>query len=147
MTLAVLAVVVAFLAGRQLLATPPASASAVRDRGDPVSAAAELSRLRAVAVGAGDAAALDAVEVPGGPAHTADVALLHERAGARVDGLVVDVQDAWSVAADGSRGGTTDVAVTAVMSSSTRDPAPARTVVLGLRWTDGGWRVWDVAAP
>lgn len=119
--------------------------SPVTDRGDPVAAATELSRLRAAAVGAGDAGALGAVEVADGPAHTADVLLLAGHG--PQEGLAADVQDAWLVADDGTRGSTTDVAVTAAMSSATRTGSPPRTVVLGLRWTDEGWRVWDVVQP
>ena len=48
----------------------------------------------------------------------------------------------------GAAATTTDVAVTAVTSTPSQTPGPpARTVVLGLRWTDDGWRVWDVARP
>jgi hypothetical protein len=75
-----------------------------------------------------------------------------------MDGLTVDVQDAWLVPDDGTRGSTTDVAVTSTMSAHSRIPAAggdpvqvaaseARTVVLGMRWTDDGWRVWDVVDP
>ena len=75
-----------------------------------------------------------------------------------VEGLEVDVQDARLVQEDGSRGETTDVAVTSGMSTYSRVPADggatvevaaseARTVVLGLRWTAHGWRVWDVVEP
>lgn len=120
----------------------------VLDRDDPVAAAAQLSRLRAAAVGDADPAALDAAEVPDGPAHTADVQLLAGRGGRHADGLTVDVQDAWLVEDDGSRATTTDVAVSAVTTTPSQTPAPAaRTVVLGLRWTDEGWRVWDVVEP
>lgn len=160
-TATVLVLLVGGSAARHLLTGPAASAtdlgdpvpaavsaspvSPVTDRGDPVSAATELSRLRAAAVGAGDPDALDAVEVPDGPAHTADVRLLARHG--RQDGLAVDVRDAWLVADDGTRGTTTDVAVTAAMSSPVRTASEARTVVLGLRWTDDGWRVWDVVEP
>ncbi|WP_426592279.1 hypothetical protein ACPPVS_10845 [Cellulomonas sp. McL0617] len=123
----------------------PAS-SPVTDAQDPVHAAVELSRLRAAAVGAGDEAGLGAVEVADSPARTADSTLLVSIDPARAHGLVADVQDAWLVADDGSRGSTTDVAVTSAMSSATGVGAP-RTVVLGLRWTDDGWRVWDVKDP
>ena len=87
--------------------------------------------------------------------YEADARLLPSLERARVDGLVVDVQDARLVGEDGSRPGTTDVAVTAAMSAHSRVPtdggavtqvaaSEARTVVLGLRWTVDGWRVWDV---
>ncbi|WP_456824212.1 hypothetical protein [Cellulomonas sp. P5_E12] len=142
---AVVVVLVGGAVARGLTERVPARADVVLDRDDPVAAAAELTRLRAAAVGDADPAALDAAEVPDGPAHTADVRLLADRAGRRADGLTVDVQDAWLVADDGSRGTTTDVAVSAVTTTPAQTPAPAaRTVVLGLRWTDDGWRVWDV---
>jgi hypothetical protein len=122
---------------------------------DPVRAAIELSRVRAEVIGAGDASLLETVDVADGPASVADARLLADLAGERVDGLRVDVQDARLVEDDGSRGGTTDVAVTSAMSAHSRVPADGgaaiqvaasepRTVVLGLRWTDDGWRVWDV---
>ena len=101
---------------------------------------------------------LGTVDIADGPASVADARLLADLDGARVDGLAVDVQDAWLVEDDGSRGDTTDVAVTSAMSAHSRVPADggaavqvaaseARTVVLGLRWTDEGWRVWDVVEP
>ncbi|MEZ0447858.1 hypothetical protein, partial [Cellulomonas sp. ICMP 17802] len=96
------------------------------------------------AVGAADPAGLAAAEVPYGPAHAADVRLLAGLEGGQADGLAVDVQDAWLVPDDGTRGGTTDVAVTAAMSTAAGPASAPRTVVLGLRWTDDGWRVWDV---
>ncbi|GEK19670.1 hypothetical protein [Cellulomonas xylanilytica] len=125
---------------------------------DPVRAAVELTRARAAVIGSGDVTLLGTVDVPGGPAAEADAQLLAGLDGARVDGLSVDVQDAELVVEDGSRGGTTDVAVTSAMSAHSRVPADGsatvevtaagpRTVVLGLRWTDDGWRVWDVVDP
>ena len=120
-------------------------------------AAIELSRLRAEVLGEGDPAALGAVEVVDGPAYRADSLLLPDLDGVRLDGLTVDVQDAWLVTDEGTRG-TTDVAVTSATSAYDRVPADggaatqvaastARTVVLGLRWTPDGWRVWDVRHP
>jgi hypothetical protein len=120
-----------------------------------VQAAVELSHTRARIIGTGDVSLLGTVDVADGPAAVADAQLLAGLDGARVDGLSVDVQDARLVEDDGSRGGTTDVAVTSAMSAHSRVPAgggaavpvagsAARTVVLGLRWTDDGWRVWDV---
>lgn len=142
---------------RVVAADAPAAAAAPHETNDPVGAAVALSRLRAEIVAAGDPAELDAVEVVDGPAFRADSLLLPGLHGARLDGLTVDVQDAWLVADDGSRG-TTDVAVTASTSAYDRVPADggaatqvaastARTVVLGLRWTPHGWRVWDVRQP
>ena len=143
------------VAGWRLLDHEPAP-SPVAD--DPVQAAVELSRVRAQVIGAGDVSRLETVDIAGGPASVADLQLLAGLDGARVDGLAVDVRDARLVEDDGSRGETTDVAVTSVMSAHSRVPADggatvpvaaseARTVVLGLRWTDDGWRVWDVVEP
>ncbi|GEL96905.1 hypothetical protein [Cellulomonas terrae] len=125
---------------------------------DPVQAAVQLSQVRAQILGSGDGSRLGTVDVADGPAFVADARLLAGLDGSRVDGLTVDVQDAWLVEEDGSRGDTTDVAVTSAMSAHSRVPADggaavpvaaseARTVVLGLRWTDDGWRVWDVVEP
>lgn len=125
---------------------------------DPVQAAIELSGVRAQVIGTGDVSRLGTVDVADGPAFVADAQLLAGLDGSRVDGLTVDVQDAWLVEEDGSRGDTTDVAVTSTMSAHARVPADggaavqvaasgARTVVLGLRWTADGWRVWDVVEP
>ncbi|KQR16411.1 hypothetical protein [Cellulomonas sp. Leaf334] len=125
---------------------------------DPVQAAIDLSQVRAQIISAGDVSRLGTVDVADGPAAAADAELLAGLDGARVDGLTVDVQDAWLVEEDGDRGDTTDVAVTSAMSAHSRVPADggaavpvaaseARTVVLGLRWTAAGWRVWDVVDP
>ena len=142
---------------RVLGAEAPAATAAPQEADDPVVAAIALSRLRAEVLGAGDPAALGAVEVVDGPAYRADSLLLPDLDGVRLDGFAVDVQDAWLVA-DDSRRGTTDVAVTTATSAYDRVPADggaatqvaasaARTVVLGLRWTPHGWRVWDVRRP
>ncbi|GCD21489.1 hypothetical protein CTKZ_30510 [Cellulomonas algicola] len=127
---------------------------------DVAEAAAELTQLRAQHVAAGDAARLVDVEVPDGPAHRADLRLVEALAGDRVEGLAVDVQQTSVVAGGDSAGGPTPgaeaaVRVTSAMSGYTRVDAsgastavPAaspRTVVLTLRWTADGWRVWDVA--
>ncbi|MBO3103647.1 hypothetical protein [Cellulomonas fengjieae] len=132
----------------------PSSGAPAAPSDDPVRAAIELSSARTQIVRSGDAARLVDVEIADGPAHAADTRLLDGLGGATVDGLTVDVRDAWLVPDDGTRGGTTDVAVTAVMSAHSRvtddgavtavPASPARTVVLGLRWTAHGWRVWDV---
>lgn len=125
---------------------------------DPVQAAVELSRVRAQIIGTGDATRLGTVDVADGPAFAADAALLAGLDGSRVDGLTVDVRDAWLVDEGGSRGGTTDVAISSAMSAHSRVPSDGgaavevaasevRTVVLGLRWTADGWRVWDVVDP
>ena len=153
---AVAAVVLAAgVGGWRLLDRQPATAP-VAD--DPVQAAIELSRARAEVIETGDVSLLRTVDIADGPAAVADARLLAGLEGARVDGLAVDVQDAWVVEDDGSRGDTTDVAVTSAMSAHSRMPvgggaavqvaaSEARTVVLGLRWTAEGWRVWDVVEP
>ncbi|MDC7122500.1 hypothetical protein OMK64_13245 [Cellulomonas fimi] len=122
---------------------------------DPAAAAADLTHARARHVAAGDAARLAEVEVVDGPAHRADVALVASLAGARVDGLDVEVQEATVVGHPDGAGAEAAVRVTSAMSAYTRVdaagavtdvPASApRTVVLTLRWTADGWRVWDVA--
>ncbi|WP_028046543.1 hypothetical protein [Cellulomonas sp. URHE0023] len=144
--LACVALLVSGVVGWRLLAAPEPATSALTDADDPVAAAVELSRLRAAAVGDASAARLADVEVVGGPAHLADSALLEAVDPASSDGLAVDVRDARLVQDDGTRGSTTDVSVTTVMTTAVLVGAP-RTVVLGLRWTDAGWRVWDVTEP
>ncbi|MBF0687002.1 MAG: hypothetical protein IR158_04445 [Cellulomonas sp.] len=125
------------------------------DERDPAAAAAALTRLRAAALADADASGVAALEVAGSPALAADEALLAALAGARSDGLVVDVVSA-------AAGGTTPdgdvrVEVTSAMSAHVRvaptgertdvPATPGRTVELVLRWTPDGWRVWDVRAP
>ncbi|NKY41178.1 hypothetical protein, partial [Cellulomonas septica] len=119
----------------------------------------DLTRLRAQHVAAGDAGRLVDVEVPDGPAHRADLRLVKALAGDRVEGLAVDVQEATVVGGDTAGeptpGAEAAVRVTSAMSGYTRvdasgvstavPAASARTVVLTLRWTADGWRVWDVA--
>lgn len=126
----------------------------VLDRAAPVAAAAALTRERAVIVDAGDAAGLGAVDAAGGPALDADEDLLASLGDDRLEGLSVDVQAATLV--DGSSDDEAAVAVTSAMSpysrvgeSGTRAIAGTtpRTVVLRLRWTDAGWRVWSVEEP
>lgn len=129
--------------GWRLLGGPAEPVSALTDPHDPVAAAVELSALRTAVVGDADPGRLGEVEIPDGPAHTADVDLLASLDPGGAGGLAVDVRDAWLIPDAGARGSTTDVAVTAAMSSTAGEAAP-RTVVLGLRWTDDGWRVWDV---
>ncbi len=137
---------------------------------DVAAAAADLTRLRAELVASGDATRLREVEVVDGPAHRADLALVDALAGARIEGLGVVVQDVTVVGSTGTPGPSAPdpsapdpsapgaevaVRVTSAMSGYTRVEAagtttavPAadpRTVVLTLRRTDDGWRVWDVA--
>ncbi|KQY24887.1 hypothetical protein ASD16_05240 [Cellulomonas sp. Root485] len=153
--LVAVAVVAAGVGGVHLVGRPPEPAP-VAD--DPVRAAIELSRVRAQVIETGDVSQLGTVDVPDGPAAAADAQVLAGLDGARVDGLSIDVRDARLVEDDGRRRDTTDVAVTSAMSAHVRVPADggaavqvaaseARTVVLGLRWTDDGWRVWDVVEP
>ncbi len=139
-------------------AETPRPAAQHLDPDDPVAAAVALTRDRAGILGAGSTEDLAAVDVPDGPAFAADAALLAGLAGARLDGLTAQVQDARLVPEERRRDGTTDVVVTAITSAHARVPgdggavvavaaSPARTVVLGLRRTDDGWRVWDVVEP
>lgn len=152
----VLAVVLVLAAGAGGWRLLDQQAPPVLPADDPVQAAIELSRVRAQIIGTGDVSLLERVDIADGPASVADGTLITGLAGGRVDGLAVDVQDAWLV--DDTRAGTTDVAVTSAMSAHSRVPADggaavlvaaseARTVVLGLRWTAEGWRVWDVVEP
>jgi hypothetical protein len=132
---------------------------ALHDRADPVAAAVALSTRRAGVVASADPAALSGVEIGEGPAYAADSRLVTELAGARAEGLTVEVADARLLDGPATRGDLdAQVAVTTAMSAHTRvstdgatrvavPAAPSRTVVLGLRWTDDGWRVWDVSAP
>jgi len=131
----------------------------VRDRSDPVAAAIELSGRRAAVVASANPADLVRVEVHDGPAFAADSDLVAGLAGSRADGLTVEVADARLLDVPApSSGLDAQVVVTSSVSAharvsadgQTRTPvaaAPERTVVLGLRWTDDGWRVWDVTAP
>lgn len=127
---------------------------------DPAVAAADLTRRRAQHVAAGDAAGLVEVEVADGPAHRADLRLVEPLDPVPREGLDVDVQQATVVAGGDTAGGPAPgaeaaVRVTSAMSGYTRIDAigtptavpatPPRTVVLTLRWTTDGWRVWDVA--
>lgn len=122
---------------------------------DPDEAAATLTRRRAELLGTGDAARLGEVEVVGGPAHVADSALLSRLAGDRLEGLRAEVAEVTVLPAEASQ----EARVLVESSASgyarraadgtvraTGDAASSR-VVLVLRWTDAGWRVWDVVAP
>ncbi len=126
------------------------------DRTDPGAAAAALTRLRAVALASGEAAALDAVDVAGGPAREDDGRLVASLDGAGIEGLGADVQETRLLAgpADGPAAEAT-VVVTAAMTpysrvgaDGSRTPVPGtapRAATLILRWTDDGWRVWSVS--
>lgn len=122
----------------------------VLDREAPGAAAAALTRQRAVVLGTGEGAGLDVVDLVGGPARAADEELLASLGGDRLDGLSVDVQ---AVSLVGGEGDEAWVAVTSAMSPYRRvgesgaaavPGTSPRTVVLLLRWTDDGWRVWSV---
>ncbi|MGN8245326.1 hypothetical protein ACTHAM_002445 [Cellulomonas soli] len=124
----------------------PASAEAT-----PEEAAAALTTRRAQVLAAGDPEQLAAVEVPGSPAHTADVALMASLAGMQLEGYGVDVLGTQTLGADQT--GDTRVTVTSSArehlrsgpDGSTTVPATGpSTVVLVLRSTEDGWRVWDV---
>jgi hypothetical protein len=122
----------------------------VLDRQAPAAAAAALTRQRAVIIGAGDAAGLDAVNAAGGPALDADEDLLASVGDDHLVGLSVDVQATTLV---GTSEDEATVEVTSAMSPYTRvgeqgtqavPGLPPRTVVLDLVWIDAGWRVWEV---
>lgn len=134
-------------------------------RTDPRDAAVALTQRRASLLAQGRAAALHEVEVVGSPAHEADTRLVAQLGGDRVSGLEVSVTDVERLAAPtddaapGDDAGPTDDEVRVRVSSTTSayervaadgsrragGPAATSTVVLVLRWTDQGWRVWDVA--
>ncbi|MFE5291238.1 hypothetical protein ACFQ8T_03570 [Isoptericola sp. NPDC056618] len=139
-------------------------ADPTRDRADPGAAAAELTRRRVALIADPDAdpARWGTVDVPGSPAHEADVALLEDaQARTRVRGAEARVEDARPEMTDedGSGvprdGGAADVvvryAVTAheqVAADGTVTAVPAtdvRTATLRLAWTPDGWRVAEVS--
>ena len=132
--------------------TPPDPAT---DREDPAGAAGALTRLRGAVLAAADPQALTTVAADGSPALAADRDLLGRLAGARSDGLVVDV--VATAATGATPDGDATVVVTSAVGAHTRvapdgqraevaATAP-RTVELVLRWTAQGWRVWDVREP
>ncbi|MBB2921521.1 protein kinase domain-containing protein [Cellulomonas cellasea] len=138
-------------------------------RADVEAAARELTERRGQVLASGDPAALDAVEVPGSPAHLADTQLLARLAaeGLRLAGLSVDVTGSVLVeqgpgtattASAAPADGEVHVQVTSATSAHRRvradgsvhtevPAAPARAVVLVLRETPAGWRVSDVRDP
>ncbi|QJW36520.1 hypothetical protein [Cellulosimicrobium protaetiae] len=137
-------------------AAPPADA--VLDPADPSSAARELTarRLALLTDGAGD---LSSVVVAGSPAEARDAAVLVELDGVDVLDAQAEVFDArpaepWSPATAGADGPVDAVVEVDYAVSPHRQrtdegevhvPAtPRTTVVLVLRWTDGGWRVLEV---
>ncbi|WP_309134169.1 hypothetical protein [Cellulomonas sp.] len=142
----------------------PASASPVASTTGPVptdlqeevlAAAVDLTRRRAEALAAASPGALDDVHVPGSPALARDLELLDRLAGARSEGLAVQV--ASVVPAGGTGDGDRVVAVRSSVAAHTRVTTSGertavaetgeRTVELVLRRTDQGWRVWDVREP
>lgn len=122
---------------------------------DPALAAAALTRLRAAALAAADASALTALELPGSPALAADEVLVGQLAGARSEGLVVDVVSATATGTTADGDALVEVTSTMrahvrVAPTGERTEVPAtqpRTVVLVLRPSPDGWRVWDVTEP
>ncbi|WP_146805969.1 hypothetical protein [Cellulomonas persica] len=129
-------------------------AAAGHARTDPRDAAVMLTQRRAVLLGQGRGAPLHEVELTGSPAHTADSQLVAQLGDDRVSGLEVTVTAVEPLEA--SRDDEARVRVTSTTSAYERvapdgttrpgGPAATSTVVLVLRWTDQGWRVWDVAA-
>jgi len=134
------------------VATPAARATA-SVRLAPADAAVALTERRVTLLRAGERAALQQVEVPGSPAHDADVRMLAALGEDRVEGLTVTVSEVETLdeGADEAR-----VRVTSTTSAYARvapdgsrragGPQATTTVVLVLRWTPNGWRVWDVTA-
>ncbi|MGV8968455.1 MAG: protein kinase domain-containing protein [Cellulomonas sp.] len=134
-----------------------------REPADPVAAAVALTQRRAVLLTAGDPDSLADVEVVGGPAQLADLALLADldEAGLRIRGLAADVVSARLVdVVAGDPPTRAHVAVRSALTAHRRVTADgvvssevpaqrARDVVLTLAWTSAGWRVVDVepAAP
>ena len=133
-----------------------------QDRADPGAAAAELTRRRVTLIAATepDLAGLGSVDVPGSPAHEADLSLLEDaaQAGTRVRGAEARVQDARPEEAGTDRSRADDTAdvvvryaVTAheqVAADGTVTAVPAtdvRTATLRLAWTPDGWRVTEVS--
>lgn len=152
--------VVAVGIGRHVLAHPPtADVSTARepvlDRSDPAGAAAELTRRRADVLRSGSADRVADVAVTGGPAARADVDVIAslgaggaEGLSARVDSASVTgtpTQDEADVSVSSASSGY--VVVGADGRRSTAAAAAPRTVLLHLRWTATGWRVWSVSEP
>jgi len=141
-------------AGDEDIGDMPDDVAAASDLTDPVTAAAALTRLRASALAAGDPAALTGVDVPDGPAYTADAALLAGLGAAGARGLAAQVVAAALAPRSEEDQDVARVSVTAAMSGYTLDgpdgpqtvpPTAARTVVLEVRRTPQGWRVWSVS--
>jgi len=121
---------------------------------DPAAAAVRLTQARAAALAAVDARALTAVDARGGPALATDRALVGRLGTSRLDGVQVSAE---ATAAGVPQATAAAVTVTSTTSAYVRvaedgsrtvvpEGAP-RTVVLDLRLTPDGWRVWDVRTP
>jgi eukaryotic-like serine/threonine-protein kinase len=125
---------------------------AAAERPDPVAAAVALSAARADVIASGRAEGLRAVEVEGGPAHQADAAILRSLAGWEVKGLGIDVRSAAPGPVAGPdeaqvllRSSVSEHVVVAADGTRRRVAAGAvEDVLLELRWTEHGWRVWAV---
>ncbi|MBP3044297.1 protein kinase [Arthrobacter jiangjiafuii] len=127
---------------------------------DPAQAVRALAELRARAFLAGDAAQLEAVNVPGSPAMAADTAELATLTGAGtvLDGLGVEVLSVGPAVPAEAAGGHISVPATVSTSAySERDPGggsirtvaalPKQEVVLVLAPGPQGWRIQDILAP
>ncbi|MBP3036816.1 protein kinase [Arthrobacter sp. zg-ZUI100] len=127
---------------------------------DPAQAVRALAELRARAFRAGDAAQLEAVNVPGSPAMAADTAELATLtvAGTVLDGLSVEVLSVGPAVPAEAAGGHISVPATVSTSAySERDSAggsvrtvaalPKQEVVLVLAPGPQGWRIQDILAP
>lgn len=139
-------------------ATPSSSATTAatheRVRSDPRDAAVTLTQRRALLLGQGRSAPLHEVELPDSPAHVADTQLVAQLGDDRVRGLEVTVTEVEPL--EGSNEDEARVRVTSATTAYERvapdgtvrpgGAAATSTVVLVLRWTDQGWRVWDVTA-
>ncbi|BDO41928.1 hypothetical protein [Cellulomonas sp. NTE-D12] len=152
--------VVAVGIGRHGLADPPtADTSTARepllDRSDPAGAAAELTRRRADVLRSGSADRVADVAVTDGPAARADSEVIASLGAGGAEGLSARV-DSASVTGTPTRD-EADVSVSSATSGyvvvsadgrrSTAAAAAPRTVLLHLRWTAAGWRVWSVSQP
>lgn len=162
----------ALVSSRPWVSDDPATAGAAGTsrQVEAEAAARELTERRGEVLVAGDAAALDEVEVPGSAVHAADTQLLDRLAaeGLRLAGLRVVVtgsalvgETAPAPATAGSGeavDGDVHVRVTSATSAHQRvrvdgsvhtevPAAPERAVVLVLRETPLGWRVTEVRAP
>ncbi|MDM7853637.1 serine/threonine-protein kinase [Cellulomonas alba] len=132
----------------------PVDADPARDdpaRDDPATVAVRLTQARAAALAAVDARALTSVDAPGSPALAADLALVRALGTAHLDGVRVQVSARPSVAPGPAWAAVVVTSATSAYGrvesdgSRTQVPAgPPRTVVLDLRRTPDGWRVWDV---